>query len=591
MISTINYANINGLWSAVLIEELWRLGVRHCCIAPGSRSAPLTFAVSAHSEIKRHVHFDERGLGFYALGLAKAIHAPVAIITTSGTAVANLLPAVIEAHQSGVPLILLTADRPPELIDCGANQAIDQPGLFGHYTGANLNLPTPTLDISLRWLLGSLDQAFARSCARSLPLHINCMFREPLYPHQKDGNDISQNRVYVSAIKPWEETKRPYTKYNVPKVTSVPEPADWAHFINGHGFIVVGRVPHGTDTTAILELSKQLGWPLVADVQSQLHGHPKAIAYADLLLVSADGKTLFQQADRVLQFGGYLISKRLDQFISGHNWQAYWMVDSADRRVDTRPRQTLRMVGDVEDICQALVALNKPVAPKVEWYNQCREVSDGLRTLVQKILQSQSEELNEQWLGANLGHCLFKNNLNKVSSLFLGNSLPIRMVEMFNQTHLPGVFTSRGASGIDGLIATASGCAEGVQNPMVLLMGDVAFFHDVNSLQLAKQATHPLVIVLVNNDGGGIFYMTTKGCSADQTAVAEEYFVTPHGLNARHGAALFGINYCAPDTVETFIDSFSTACRTPGCTVIEVTTPSGQGAQLMREIVNRVGQQ
>nr|MDT0252802.1 2-succinyl-5-enolpyruvyl-6-hydroxy-3-cyclohexene-1-carboxylic-acid synthase [Endozoicomonas sp.] len=238
-----NPANINGIWSAVLIEELWRLGVRHCCIAPGSRSAPLTFAVASHGKMTSHVHFDERGLGFFALGLAKATGQPVALVTTSGTAVANLYPAIIEAHQSGVSLVVLTADRPPELIDCGANQAIDQLGVFGAYTGARLDLPTPERAISLRWLLTSIDQSFARSCGQGLPFHINCMFREPLYPQQLEGAVLMDNAAYVSSVERWTVSQQPYTDYFLPELTRLPQGESWQNFVDGKGLIVVGRVP------------------------------------------------------------------------------------------------------------------------------------------------------------------------------------------------------------------------------------------------------------------------------------------------------------------------------------------------------------
>ncbi len=568
-------STINGIWSAALIEELWRLGVRHCCLAPGSRSAPLAFALAAHHGMTRHIHFDERGLGFFALGIAKATNEPVAIVTTSGTAVANLYPAVVEAHQSGVPLVVISADRPPELIDCGANQAIDQLGIFGAYTGARLDLPPPEQTISLRWLLSSIDQAFAR--AHGLPLHINCMFREPLYPHQSDG--IGDKDVYWSATGQWQDSGKPYTEYVLPTLPQLPEVRQWQGFAEGRGLIVVGRVPFGSDVMAIVALAEHLGWPLLADVQSQLHGHPAAVVHAELLLASDTGEALYRQADHLLQIGGYLTSKRLDQFITSHHWQDYWMIDPAPRRVDTAQRQHVRLVGDIGAICQRLLPACEHLKPQQEWpdafHHQAR--------MIRQHLGRKPVQLDEQWLGASLAELLPAK-----CSVFLGNSLPIRMVQMFSVGHLPRVFANRGASGIDGLIATAAGCATGDQQPMVLLIGDVSFFHDLNSLQLARQNKKPLVIVLVNNDGGGIFHITTKGCRGDALRVANDYFVTPHGLNAEHAAALFGIDYCAPQSVKEFTAQFNRAFIRGGCTLIEVITPSGQGAACIEQAVNGV---
>lgn len=579
-----DYANINGIWSAVLIEELWRLGVRHCCIAPGSRSAPLTFAVADHKGMTRHVHFDERGLGFFALGLAKATGEPVALITTSGTAVANLYPAIIEAHQSGIPLVVLTADRPPELIDCGANQAIEQLNIFGNYTGARLDLPTPDRSISLRWLLGSIDQAFARSSGLGLPLHINCMFREPLYPHQveepvKETAHI-ENDAYLASIQPWITSSTPYTEYFVPELTRLPDIGRWLHFADGKGLLVAGRVMPETDVNVIVQLSERLGWPLIADVQSQLHGHPKAIRHADLLLASSAGENLFNKVDRVLQIGGYLTSKRLDQFIGRHHWQEYWMLDPAPRRVDTGQRQSVRLVGDIESMCHQLLLSCEAIQAdraNMDWSMPLTAQAEKLG----ELLKSQRpDQLNEQWLGASLGELLPPG-----SSLFLGNSLPIRMVDIFSTHHLPRVYASRGVSGIDGLIATATGCAAGNQGPMVLLIGDISFLHDLNSLQLAAQSKTPLVIVLVNNDGGGIFYVTTKGVGDAAARVANDYFVTPHGLSAQHAAELFRIDYSAPQSIDDFTRQFNQACNKVGCTIIEVFTESGLGAKSIEQAV------
>lgn len=574
-------SNTNGIWAAVLIEELWRLGVRHCCIAPGSRSAPLAFAMAQHDGMTRHVHFDERGLGFFALGLAKAIREPVALITTSGTAVANLYPAIIEAHQSGVPLIVLSADRPPELIDCGANQAIEQPGIFGTYTGARLDLPAADRSISLRWLLASIDQAYARSCAQGLPLHINCMFREPLYPHQMEETVVISNDVYLASIEQWATAQKPYTEYFVPSLTTLPGAEQWHNFADGKGLIVVGRVSPDTDVQVIVELSARLGWPLIVDIQSQLHGHPAAVRHVDLLLASATGERLFRQADRILQLGGYLTSKRLDQFIGRQDWQAYWMVDPAPGRVDTGQRQSVRLIGDIDTICSQLQRSAVEVLPNHrEWVVSFQELGEKVG---KALLRPLPTRLDEQWLGASLSELLPPN-----CSLFPGNSLPIRMVDMFSTGHLSRVYGNRGVSGIDGLIATASGCAVGNQGPIVLLIGDISFLHDLNSLQLAAQSKTPLVIVLVNNDGGGIFYVTTSGCADDAKQVTHDYFVTPHGLTAQHAAALFGIAYSAPVSVDEFSRQFHKACTTAGCTIIEVITPSGEGAERIRQAVNRV---
>ncbi|EGU39377.1 2-succinyl-5-enolpyruvyl-6-hydroxy-3-cyclohexene-1-carboxylate synthase [Vibrio ichthyoenteri ATCC 700023] len=176
-------AVMNRIWSQVLLEELTRFGVEHICVAPGSRSTPLTLEAAENSNLILHTHYDERGLGFLALGLAKASHKPVAIIVTSGTAVANLLPAIAEAKLTGEKLVVLTADRPVELVACGANQAIVQQGIFSSHVTAALNLPSPSEQVSLRWLLTSIDDVMYRQDRDGSAVHINCAFPEPLYSH------------------------------------------------------------------------------------------------------------------------------------------------------------------------------------------------------------------------------------------------------------------------------------------------------------------------------------------------------------------------------------------------------------------------
>ena len=187
---TENTATLNLIWGALILEELARLGVQHVCMAPGSRSTPLTLAAAQQTKLQRHLHFDERGLGFMALGLAKASRAPVAIITTSGTAVANLYPAIVEAWLTHVPLIVLSGDRPPELLGCGANQAIVQPGIFANYA-TQVNLPTPDTHIAPQALLTTVDEAVAN---QTRPVHINCMYREPLYPRSEEHTSELQSR-------------------------------------------------------------------------------------------------------------------------------------------------------------------------------------------------------------------------------------------------------------------------------------------------------------------------------------------------------------------------------------------------------------
>lgn len=578
------HSNLNALWSQLILEELWRLGVRDCCIAPGSRSAPLTLAAAGHGSLNKHVHFDERGLGFFALGLARQSQRPVAVITTSGTAAANLYPALVEARQSSVPLLVITADRPPELLDCGANQAIDQLQMYGRYPGATLELPPPSMDYPAGWLLTSLDQAFARSCQQGLPLHINCMFREPLYP---DGT-VRDYGSWLSGCTRWCASRRPYTVYPLADDGALPgDCAFWQDFVQGMGVIVVGRLEPGVAVEVIPALAGSLGWPILADIQSQLHGHPAVVPHSDLLLASATGQALLARADRLLQLGGQLVSRRLIQLVERQGWHHYVMLAPGRRRLDTGHNQSLRLSGHVDINCLSILQHIRQMTDD-GWdgnslcNNWLAELNSLAQTIAAVVSQATADQtgLSESWIGAHLSECLPAG-----CGLFLGNSLAVRLVDSFSARPSPHVLTNRGASGIDGLLATAAGCAEAWQGPFVALVGDLSFLHDLNSLALARRARHPLVIILLNNDGGGIFSMLPLSTAAEQ---AETYFHTPHGLDAKSAADLFSLTYHAPNSVLLFRQQLNAALARPGCSIIEVKTPSGQAAEQIRQTVRCV---
>lgn len=575
------HPNLNALWSALLLDELWRLGGRHLCIAPGSRSAPLTLAAARHEGFEKHVHIDERGLAFYALGLAKSSGTPTGIIVTSGTAVANLYPAIIEARQSGVPLVVMTADRPPELIDCGANQAIEQQGIFAGYPGATVRLPTPNESIPASWVLTSLDQAYARSCQQGLPMHINCMFREPLYP---DGNELDYSGYLVSVAQ-WLETRQPHTVYESQiECDHLSAPVPWSEFAQGYGLIVVGRLGIDEEAEAVLELSAALGWPILADIQSQLHGHPATIPYADLLLASRTGQELLRQADRIFQVGGHLISKRVDRLISTGQWRHYYMLGREFRRMDTGYCQTFRMVGSVKKVCRLIVGEAKTADISMgRWTDSLMGLGHQIGQAVAEW-ESQEEGLTEQWLGSTL-----TTQLPEGCGLFPGNSLPVRLLDMFSRAPAAGVFSNRGASGIDGLIATAAGCASGQKKPLVAVIGDVSFLHDLNSLMLVKSITVPLVIVLLNNDGGGIFkLLPIENPELNAQEQARAYFQTPHGLDAEHAARMFDLPYHCPESRTEFNAALQTALAHSGSSLIEVKTEPGEAASHIRQVTSLV---
>ena len=564
-------ASLASAWAELLLEELWRLGLRDVCLAPGSRSAPLTLAAARHGRLRCHLHFDERGLGFMALGLARQSGRPVAVITTSGTAVANLYPAVVEARLNEVPLIVLSADRPIELIDCGANQAIPQAGMFAGYPVFAQNLPAASLAISPRFVLGTVDQLWDAVQQTPGPAHLNCPFSEPFYP----GEAPPLPADWLNPVADWQQSEQPLTPLIRPR-TILDLPADWPGLATRRGVIVAGLIADPADAEAVAALATHLGWPLLADAQSQLRQHPAALAVPELALISPPLAAALDQAEVCLQVGGRLIGKTLGRWLESRRWADHWLLDPHARRLSPGYRPQRQLVAAVADWCATAQAA---VPARPDWYAQAN-AHHQLYRQIQPALQTWSElaithALSQHWQG----------------TLMLGNSLPPRLWQTLaaprelplaqpdQPPELPPrrLLANRGASGIDGLIATAAGMARAQPHggPLTLLLGDTSALHDLNSLALLRAPHPPLVVVLLNNDGGGIFSLLPAAAAQPEH---DACFRLPHGLDFQHAAAQFDLSYQAPTTLDAFLAAYQAACQAPVSTLIECRVPAGDTA-------------
>ncbi|MFQ2172873.1 2-succinyl-5-enolpyruvyl-6-hydroxy-3-cyclohexene-1-carboxylic-acid synthase [Aeromonas rivipollensis] len=555
------HATFNHVWSSLLLEELYRLGVRDIALASGSRSAPLTMAAAAHPGFRRHLHFDERGLGFMALGLTKGSGRPVAVIMTSGTAVANLWPAVAEAQLTGVPLIILSADRPPELIDNGANQAIDQQGIFGRYPVYQQNLPSPTPTIPAAFVLSSVDQALARQALTPGPVHFNCMYPEPLYP----GEAYLDFSDYLAPLGDWLHSNEPWSPWQQGE-QHCPRQPDWVALQGKRGVIVAGRIQDPAEAQRVAQLAERLGWPLLADLQSQIRFDSRNLIHMDLALQNSCFVAELARAEVLLQFGARLISKRLGQFIKQHPWQDYWLVDPQPARLDPDYRLRRRLV-----CTPGAFAAAHPVDHRHLPWHRLAERQQGISGQIRRACDRFSE----------LGVCHRLTQLIQ-GQLFVGNSMPARLMDMLGETGKgpSRVMTNRGASGIDGLIATAFGFSLSSDEPTTLLLGDLSALHDLNSLALLGKGSRPLVVILLNNDGGSIFRMLPV---PTKDALLETYYCLPHGLHFEHAAAMFGLHYRAPTTLAEFEQDYATALE-KGVTLIEIKVPSNEVAEDLKAL-------
>lgn len=469
-----------------IIDQLAQQGVRHFCIAPGSRSSPLVVAATAHKKVTLHVHYDERGLGFFALGLAKASLEPAAVITTSGTAVGNLLPSVMEAHHSSTPLIVLTADRPHELRDRGANQTTDQVKIFSSFVRWQTDLSTAIDEASLRSHL-----AHAYFHARKNPpgpIHINCPFRDPLYRPRNftEGKPLSIH----------------FPRHHVPPHKSP----------HAKGLILIGQLPHPDDIHPILQLAERLQWPVCADILSNARCFPtrEQIRYFDW--------TKKPRPDLVLHFGERMTSKKILEWLTEIRTDITH-ISPLPFLQDPAALLTHRVQADIAPFCRAFDAPSdnswlpswKDEEPRFKENGAFTEVH-AMRAL-------------SEWLPPGFG-------------VFLGNGMPIRDGDHFLfPKQCRAFFGNRGLSGIDGNIATIAGLAETM--PILGIIGDQTALHDLNSLSLIKKTKHPAILLISNNFGGGIFHHLPIA----QSPHFEKFWAAAHDLRFGHAAEMYDIPY------------------------------------------------
>jgi 2-succinyl-5-enolpyruvyl-6-hydroxy-3-cyclohexene-1-carboxylate synthase len=576
--------NLNALWAALLVEELIRNGIDTFCITSGSRSTPLTVAAARHPRARQVVHFDERGAAFYALGYGKAALRPAALICTSGTAAANYWPAVAEAAMARVPMLLLTADRPPELTDAGANQAIDQVKLYGSYARWHVALPCPSEEVPVESVLTAVDQAVYRSrWAVPGPVHMNCPFREPLAPTES-------YRDYAATLRPirsWLDGSAPYTRYSIPqRVLDSEAESDLMGLINesGEKLVLVGPLRNIAETQAAAQLARALGWPVFADIASGLRsdrGTPAAIPCFDLLLRTEPVKARWRP-DTVLHIGGAMTSKTLFDHLGAHPPRRYIRFLDHPGRDDPSHSTTYHVEADLIPLCRRLAALVK--APgNAEVLPWLRDLSARAGKAVDGVL-AQRQGLSEPAVAR-----LVFTMIDGTSALFLGNSMPIRDMDLLaGQGGGPAaVFANRGASGIDGTVATAAGLAHALGRPVTAVLGDLALLHDLNSMALLHRTTHPVTVVAINNHGGGIFHFLPIAEYAD---VFEKYFATPHTFSFEQTAASFGLGYSRTETIEQFQSACHEAWASGRSTIIEALTDRREHVELHRMIEASVAQ-
>ena len=571
----------------MFFEELVRAGVEHVCVSPGSRSTPLAVAAARCSGLRCWSQLDERCAGFFALGLARASAAPVALVCTSGTAAANYLPAVVEAHYARVPLLVLTADRPPELREWGAGQTIDQLGLYGRHVRRFVELPTPAAGSGpLRYARSLACRAVADAVGRPPgPVHLNWPLREPLEPVPADAGagGFAQGDPLAAAGRPgspYAAVSRGSLLAGERERTALVDLA----LAHERGVIVCGPAhPLPGLAGAVAELGRLAGWPILADPTSQLRRGPHCewapvIAHADLLLRDADFAAA-HAPELVLRIGDTPVSKA----------QRLWL--------EAAPPAHLLLVdpdggwNEPSHLASQVLRLD-PLALCRDWAAGLteRRESDWLRSFVSA----------DRRVGEALGRAIEAEPallepravrelaplLPEGALLYVSNSMPVRDLDAFLPAAGPSlrVLANRGANGIDGVLSSALGAAAANAGPVVLLTGDLALLHDLGGLLAARRHELSLTIVLLDNDGGGIFSFLPIAEYGDAVDF-EELFRTPHGLDFSHVAALFGLGHTRVRAWPEFRSAVRRSLADPGTQLIELPVDRDANVRHFRDLV------
>lgn len=557
--------DLQATFCTTLVDEWVRCGVEHAVIAPGSRSTPLTLALSADDRIRLHVHHDERSAGFLALGLALGAWEPTIVVTTSGTAAVELHPAVVEADLAGVPLLVCTADRPPELLDVGAPQAIDQTHLYGR---------------AVRWFHApGVADAAGRDRWRALagrayaeatgdhqgPVHLNLAFREPLVGR---AGELPAARPIDGAGWVW----RPPAQAPMDPVVSVSE-----DFAGRRGLIIAG--PSSGDGAMIHELARALGWPVIAAPQALVWSVPGAtIPATDAMMRTTALDDL--RPEVVLRLGRPLASRVVGEWVAACG-AAEIVVAGPQTWIDPHGTASVVLPAHPDHLLatwfEELVGVT--ATDDGAWLQRWQEAGAAAQAAIDEVLDREAEPTEPGVVRAVVAA------MASGATIVVSSSMPIRDLEWYvgASTEIT-VHANRGANGIDGVVSTAVGIAAATKRPTALLIGDVAFLHDSNGLLGAAQREANLVIVVIDNDGGGIFSFLPQAESVSPD-VFERVYGTPHGLDLVALARAYNVSAESVDDVEAAVAS---ACEDGGIHVLVARTDRVSNVEVHRRINDAV---
>ena len=564
-----SYPNINTLWAETLVAELVAGGVEAVCVSPGSRSTPLTVACAEHPDLRVYSHLDERSSAFFALGRAKRTGEPTPLVCTSGTAAANYHPAVIEATQSGVPMLMLTADRPPELTDSGANQTIDQEKLYGDAVRWYRDMPEPeATPRKVRMLRTTVARALSNTTGSDPgPVHLNCRFRKPLEPTPvptdnpagvpadwADGDRLAAE----GRDGPFVTTARGAGELTDAALSRVVSAVDAAE----RGLVVAGPSDGGLGPDALEALATATGFPVLADPLSNLRFGPHVegvpvVGGADAYL-GTDAVADWPDPEVVLRFGASPTSKPMRHYLRDADCRQF-VVGPGGRWTEATFTASDLLVADPDRTARAVATgVTEPGDPA--WTDRFQRAERAHWDTVVDALTG------DYWEGGVLADVV--RLAPDPATVFVSNSMPVRDLDRFGEPRTADltVLGNRGASGIDGITSTALGAGSATDEPLVLVTGDLAYYHDMNGLLALARCDVDATIVLVDNDGGGIFHMLP----IEDHDTFESQFRTPHGLDFEPTGDLYGLDFQRVPDRAAFLDAFEHSVGHEGTQVLSV---------------------
>jgi 2-succinyl-5-enolpyruvyl-6-hydroxy-3-cyclohexene-1-carboxylate synthase len=572
-------ANRNTLYADIVVDELARAGLKTVCLAPGSRNTPLVMAFAKHPAITVYSHLDERSAAFFALGIGLATGTPSAVVCTSGTAVANFFPAVIEATQSGIPLLVISADRPPELRDSGANQTIDQVKIFGDYPLWAVDLPTPEAEpsaLTIRYVRSIANRAVATTMSiRKGVVHINMPFRKPLepIPVPQDITTIPTGALARGESFPYIVHHHPTPKADDGTIHQLRERITSTQ----HVLIICGTHCPPTLAEPLHHLAQH--FPVIVDGASGLRLQiDNTITAYDTFL---NMPHTLPVPDVVMRLGYVPTSNWLNAYLDSlpAHVQRVHIHENGVWADDTYRTDWFIHADPTDCLLRVMDDLMMPSQPS-DFYTAWQAIERA-------TWEALASELADTWFDGAIVHRAV-NLLPTGSVLFAGNSLPIRHLDQFGRGMNKGIHAHgiRGASGIDGNISVALGLGAGYgDTPLCAIVGDITAYHDMNGLLAVRRCGIPITLVVLNNDGGGIFHRLPI---AQFEPEFTEYFLTPHGLQFQPVAELYGLAYANPTTFAEFDAVFTESIHGRKSTLIEIKTDSHADFEARKALLARV---